>query len=77
MASINIDLVKKLVNDGFFDNPKIIEEIVIRLDQKGFSLKGKQVSLLSRLLAVSCQKDILIREKDSESNWRYKKNEGL
>lgn len=73
MASINKELLKKLVNEGFFDNVKSTEDVVNRLDQKGFSLKGKQVSLLSQLLTFLCQEDILEREKDAEEHWQYKK----
>jgi len=74
MASINKDLLKKLVNEGFFDSPRHIQEVVSRLDQKGFSISGKKISLLSQLLTFLCQEEILIREKDEKNNWRYRKN---
>jgi len=73
MANINKELLKKLVNEGFFDNVKHIEEVVNRLGQKGFSVKGKQVSLLSQLLTFLCQEDVLEREEDANGRWRYKK----
>jgi hypothetical protein len=73
MASISKDLLKKLVNEGFFDSPKHISDVVARLGQKGFSISGKKISLLSQLLTFLCQEDILIREKDEKNDWRYKK----
>lgn len=73
MASISKELLKKLVNDGFFDTEKSIEEVVARLDQKGFSISGKKISLLSQLLTFLCQEEIIIREKDEQGKWRYKK----
>jgi hypothetical protein len=73
MVSINKDLLKKLVNQGFFDGWKSIEDVVKRLDQNGFSVKGKQVSLLSQLLTFLCQEDILEREKTENDRWKYKK----
>ena len=73
MANVNTELLTKLVDAGFFDDWKSIEEVVDRLDQKGFSVKGKQVSLLSQLLTFLCQKDIIEREKDEKERWKYKK----
>lgn len=73
MASISKELLKKLVSEGFFDTQRPIEEVVSRLDQKGFSISGKKISLLSQLLAFLCQEDILIREKDERGKWEYKK----
>ena len=73
MAAISKDLLKKLVNEGFFDTHKYVEDVVSRLDQKGFSITGRKISLLSQLLAFLCQEDILIREKDEQDKWRYKK----
>jgi hypothetical protein len=73
MANINTELLKKLVDSGFFNDWKSIEETVNRLDQKGFSIKGKQVSLVSQLLTFLCQDEILEREKDENERWRYKK----
>lgn len=73
MAKVNKELLKKLVDAGLFDNWKTIEEVVVKLEQKGYSIKGKQVSLLSQLLTYLCQEDILEREKDEKECWKYGK----
>jgi len=73
MVSITKDLLKKMVDEGFFDSVKTIDEIVVRLDQKGYGLKGKQISLLSQLLTFLCQADILERNKDDQGKFKYVK----
>ena len=73
MASINKELLKKLADEGFFNDWRTIGEVVSRLDRKGFSLKGKQISLLSQLLILLCQDEILEREKDGKDSWKYKR----
>ena len=73
MAKISKDMLRKLVNENFFDNFKSIEEIVERLDQKGFSISGKKISLLSQLLTFLCREEALERKKDEGGRWEYKK----
>lgn len=73
MARLSKELLKKLVNEGFFDSFKSIEGVVKKLDQKGFSINGKKVGLLSQLLTFLCQDEILEREKDERGNWSYKR----
>ncbi|MBI2657146.1 hypothetical protein HYX08_00455 [Candidatus Woesearchaeota archaeon] len=73
MANINKELLRKLVEHGFFNDWKTIEDVVKRLDQKGYSVKGKQVSLLSQLLTFLCQEDVIEREKGENERWKYKK----
>ena len=71
MASITKELLKKMVDEGFFNSLKTIDQVVTRLDQKGYALKGKQVSLLSQLLTFLCQEDILERHKDENGRFKY------
>ncbi len=73
MVKINKDMLKKLHKEGFFDEFKSIEEVVEKLDQKGFSISGKKISLLSQLLTFLCQEEILERRKDERGRWEYKK----
>lgn len=73
MASISKDLLKGLVTSGFFDTWKSIDEVVTKLSQKGYSIEGKKVSLLSQLLTFLCQEEIIEREKDTDGRWKYKK----
>jgi arginine repressor len=73
MAKISKEMLRKLISENFFDNFKSIEEIVERLDQKGFSISGKKISLLSQLLTFLCQEEALERKKDEKGRWAYKK----
>ncbi|AJF62457.1 MAG: hypothetical protein QT11_C0001G0308 [archaeon GW2011_AR20] len=71
MATISKDLFKRLVDEGFFDAQKSIKEVVERLDQKGFSISGKKISLASQLLTFLCQEHVLERKKNSGGEWMY------
>ena len=73
MVKLNKKMLKDLVEKGFFDNFKSIEEVVEKLDQKGFSISGKKVGLLAQLLTFLCQEDTLERKKDDKRKWSYKK----
>lgn len=74
MVKISKELLKKLVEKGFFDNFKSIMDVVRRLDQKGFSISSKKRGLLAQLLTFLCQDGILEREKDEQNKWKYKKS---
>ncbi len=74
MVGINKELLKQFVTEGFFDNPQPVREVVNQLDSYGYTLKGKQVSRLSQLLAYLCRERILRRERDAEGGWRYIKH---
>ena len=68
---ISKKLLKELAEVGFFDEKKHIKEIVSKIDSKGFTLKGKQVSLLSQLLTLLCREGVLERHKDENGEWEY------
>lgn len=73
MVKISKDMLKKLVESNFFDSFKSIGEVVEKLDQKGFSISGKKISLLSQLLTYLCREEILERRKNDNGKWEYKK----
>ncbi|MBS3090299.1 hypothetical protein J4433_00850 [Candidatus Pacearchaeota archaeon] len=75
MAGINKNMLKEFASEGFFDQPRKIEEVVAKIDNRGYTLKGKQVSLLSQLLTFLCREGILEREKNEQGEWRYKKRQ--
>ena len=75
MVKISEETLKKFLDEGFFNEWKSIEEIISRLTKKGFSIKGKKIGMISRMLTLLCQKDVLERKKDENGNWSYKKNE--
>ena len=72
-SRLSRELLKKLANEGFFNEVKNVGEVAARLDQKGFSLQGKQISLLSQMLTFLCQDEILERHKSDKGEWLYKK----
>lgn len=79
MAKISKEILAKLVKEEFFDNWKTLEQVLKRLSQKGFTIKGRKVGLVAQLLTFLCQEDILERDeiKNSESSaakWRYRKS---
>lgn len=73
MVKISKNMLKKLADENFFDSLKSIEEVVEKLSQKGFSISGKKISLLSQLLTFLCQEEILEREKNDKGRWSYQK----
>lgn len=68
---ISKELLKGFVEEGFFDEKKHISQIVSKIDNRGYTLKGKQVSLLSQLLTLLCREGILERHKDQKGEWEY------
>lgn len=68
------EILKKLVEKGFFDSPKSHLQIIEKLDSKGFIIKGKKSGMIGRLLAELCQEELLERE-GGKRNYKYKKNE--
>jgi hypothetical protein len=76
MAKISKEILSKFVQEGFFDNPKSVDEVCDKLDTRGFSIKADKKGLIAQLLTFLCQDGILEREKNSEGKWRYKKLNG-
>ncbi|PIN88135.1 hypothetical protein COV12_00115 [Candidatus Woesearchaeota archaeon CG10_big_fil_rev_8_21_14_0_10_32_24] len=74
MAKISKELIKEFVKKDFFDKPKSTEEVIKKLDSKGFSIKGKKIGLVAQLLTLLCQEGVLEREGEKR-NYKYKKNE--
>ncbi len=74
MAKISKELLKKMVEGGFFDGFKSTEEIVEKLDQKGFTISGRKIGLLGQLLTFLCREDILERKRSENGGWSYKKD---
>jgi hypothetical protein len=70
--NITKELLSTLIEEQFFSELKSLEEVAGRLDQKGFTLKGKQLSLLSQLLTYLCQDSKLERFKGENGTWSYK-----
>ncbi|GEM_PF-2645834 len=48
-------VINSLLNSDFFETAKSPTEVVKRLNQKGFTIKGKQIGVVSRMLTQICQ----------------------
>jgi len=72
-SKISKELLKKLADEGFFNEAKNVGEVAARLNQKGLSLQGKQISLLSQILTLLCQDEILERNRSDKEEWLYRK----
>lgn len=74
MSKISKELLKKFVEEGFFDESKSTKEVIKKLDSRGFSIEGRKVCLVAQLLTFLCQDGILERIGEKR-NYKYKKNE--
>lgn len=70
-----------LLEGDFFNGGKTPTEVVKRLAQKGFTIKGKQISMLSRMLTQICQdsnsglerEEIPQEKRIGQEKWMFKK----
>ena len=66
-----IDHIKGLMKEGFFDEPKKYGEIIKRLKTTAsFSKKGKYLDALKQLV-----RDKKLERKQVHHQWKYQKNE--
>lgn len=73
MSTISRGLLREFAEKGFFNNSKSNQEVLDKLDSRGFKIEGKKSGLVAQLLTKLCQEGLLEREKDAGGNWRYKK----
>jgi len=73
MPKISRDILREFAEEGFFDTSKSIQKIIEKFDSRGFTIKGKKISLVGQLLTFLCREGLLEREKDKNGNWRYRK----
>jgi len=74
-------ILNSLVEGDFFDGGKTPTEVVKKLSQKGITLKGKQISVIAKILTQKCQdfKSNLEREeipkekRVGQEKWMFKK----
>jgi hypothetical protein len=74
MTKLTEEKFKEFAEQGFFDEWVSIEHVIGLLSKKGFSIEGKKVGMVSRMLTKLCQKDVLERDKDENKKWKYRKN---
>ncbi len=74
-------VIDNLLEGTFFNDGKTSTEVVKRLAQKGFTLKGKQISMVSRMLTQICQnpnsdlerEEIPKEKRIGRERWMFKK----
>lgn len=79
-SKIKVALTNLLGGD-FFNNGKTPSEVVKKLSTKGFTIKGRKISMVSRMLTQICQdpNSVLEREEISKEKrvggerWMFKK----
>jgi len=50
------EILYKFLNDGFFDGKgKTTLDVVKRLIQKGFTIEGRKIGMIARMLTQMCQ----------------------
>ena len=50
------EILSKLLDDGFFNGEgKTALDVVKKLAQRGFTIKGKKVGMIARMLTQMCQ----------------------
>lgn len=76
------EILYKFLNDGFFDGKgKTTLDVVKRLTQKGFTVGGKKVGMIARMLTQMCQdsntgleRDEIPKEKRvKEERWIFRR----
>jgi len=71
MAKISSNIFIEWQKKGYFDDWKTLREILEKLAQKGYTIENtKKKGLVAQMLTFLCQKEILIREKMPESEWK-------
>jgi len=73
MAKISREILRKFAENGFFKDFHSVEEVVKKLDSRGFSINKEKNGLVAQLLTKLCQEGLLEREKDENGKYKYGK----
>lgn len=74
-------ILKYLLDNGFFNEWRTTSDVIRKLNQKGFTIKGKKIGMVSRVLTQMCQDlssglerdEIVQQERTGREKWRFKK----
>lgn len=74
-------ILKKLLEGDFFNEWKTTSDVIKKLNNKGFTIKGKKIGMISRLLTQMCQKlennfereEIPKKRRVGVERWMFKK----
>jgi hypothetical protein len=75
------EILIELLNSVFLDSWKTSEDVVKKLSQRGFTIKGKKIGMVNRMLTQMCQdsstglerEEIPKEERQKWEKWRYRK----
>jgi DNA-binding PadR family transcriptional regulator len=73
MAKVSRDIIREFAEKGFFTDFKSVEEVIKKLDSRGFTINKDKNGLVAQLLAKLCQEGLLERERDSTGKYKYRK----
>lgn len=74
-------ILENLLNSGFFNEWRTTSDVVKKLSQKGFTVRGKKIGMISRMLTEMCQDlstglerdEIAQVERTGRERWKFKK----
>lgn len=74
-------ILRHLLDSGFFNEWRTTSDVIRKLSQKGFTIKGKKIGMVSRILTQICQDlssglerdEITQEERTGREKWRFKK----
>jgi EAL domain-containing protein (putative c-di-GMP-specific phosphodiesterase class I) len=82
MVKVGKKILLELIEEGFFDEWRAMNEIVKRLSQRGFTISGKKIGNLGQTLTRICRDKTIGLEREEVSDidsektggiWKYKK----
>jgi len=74
-------VLNNLLEGVFFNNWKTTSDVIKKFSNKGFTIKGKQISMVSRMLTQVCQdpnsglerEEIPKEKRIGQEKWMFKK----
>ncbi len=70
------EILSGFLNSGFFDGTgKTTLEVIRRLTQKGFTIKGKKIGAIATILTKMCQNPALYLEREEIAKEKRTKQE--
>lgn len=75
------EILQELLKTSFFSSWRLLQEVVKKLNQRGISVMGKKIGMISRMLTQMCQdpntglerEEIPKEERVGQEKWKYKK----
>ena len=74
-------ILENLLDSGFFNEWRTTSDVIRKLSQKGFTIKGKKIGMISRMLTQMCQDlstglerdEIPEQRRSRKEKWMFKK----